>query len=106
METGAVDRGGGHTKIRPGRLIWDKAYSSGKIRTYLTDHHIGITIPRRRDESKGGPFNKTLYRLMNRIERFIHRIKHFRAIATRFDKSASSYQTLWIIAAIFLWLLV
>ncbi|MEW6116917.1 MAG: IS5/IS1182 family transposase, partial [Nitrospirota bacterium] len=30
--------------------------------------------------------------------------KHFRGLATRYDKRADSYKALWIIAAIFLWL--
>ncbi|MCK9264542.1 MAG: transposase, partial [Deltaproteobacteria bacterium] len=61
-------------------------------------------IPRKKNETRTGKFDKTIYKLRNRIERFINRMKHFRSLATRYDKSASSYRALWIIGAILLWL--
>ena len=36
-------------------------------------------------------FSKTLYRERNLIERFFNKIKHFRAIATRYDKLAINF---------------
>ncbi len=105
METGAVKKEGkGHPRIRPDRVIGDKAYSSRKIREFLRKHHIRITIPRRVNETRTGPFDKAIYRLRNRIERFINRMKQFRSIATRYDKSALSYRAMWIIGAILLWI--
>ena len=105
MEKGAIRKDGkGRPRLRPERVSGDKAYSSKKIREYLRKHHIRLTIPRKVNEKRTGPFNKTLYRLRNRIERFINRIKQFRSIATRYDKSALSYRAMWIIGAILLWL--
>lgn len=105
METGAVKRQGrGRPRIRPDRLSGDKAYSSGEIREYLRRHNIRITIPRKKNETSTGKFDKIIYKLRNRIERFINRMKHFRSLATRYDKSASSYRALWIIGAMLLWL--
>ncbi|HNR51535.1 MAG TPA: transposase, partial [Deltaproteobacteria bacterium] len=80
------------------------AYSSDEIREYLRNRHIRITIPRRINETRTGKFDKIIYRLRNRIERLINRMKHFRSLATRYDKSASSYRTLWIIGSMLLWL--
>ncbi len=106
MENGAVKKDGrGRPHLRPKGVAGDKGYSSGKIREFLRKHHIRITIPRKVNERRTGPFNKNLYRMRNRIERFINRIKQFRSIATRYDKSAQSYRAMWIIGAIFLWLL-
>lgn len=103
METGAVKREGrGRPKLRPDRMIGDKGYSSGKIREYLRKHHIRITIPRKANETRTGPFDKALYRMRNLIERYINRMKHFRSLATRYDKSASSYRALWTIGNILL----
>jgi transposase len=105
MENGAVKKDGkGRPRLRPERVAGDKAYSSAKIREFLRRHHIRITIPRKVNEKRTGPFDKTLYRLRNRIERFINRIKHFRSIATRYDKSALSYRAMWIVGAILLWI--
>ena len=61
MEQGAVKRvGRGRPKLRPKRVLGDKGYSSRKIRRYLKRRGIGYTIPRRRDETRTGPFNRTL----------------------------------------------
>ena len=105
MEAGAVKRcGPGRPKRRPYRVIGDKGYSSGKIRQYARQHGIRITIPRKQNESRTGPFDRVLYRLRNRIERLINRCKQFRRLATRDEKRAVNYKTMWVIAATILWL--
>lgn len=91
MEQGAVKRRGrGRPRVRPQRVLGDKAYSSRKIRQYLKRRGIGCTIPRRRDETRTGPFNRTLYKERTAIERLINRLKQFRRIATRYEKRATN----------------
>ena len=105
LEQGAVKRPGrGRPKRRPGRLIGDKAYGSRAIRGYLRSHGIRLTIPHKRDEHHTGPFDRTIYRLRNQVERLINRLKQFRRIATRYEKRAENYHTMLLIAAIVLWL--
>ena len=105
LEQGAVKRpGGGRPKRRPGRLVGDKAYSSGAIRRYVRRHGIRLTIPRKRDERRTGPFARAIYRLRNQVERLINRLKQYRRIATRYEKRAENYHTMVLIAAIMLWL--
>jgi len=105
MEQGAVKRmGRGRPKLRPQRLLGDKAYSSRKIRRYLKRRGIGYTIPRRCDETRTGPFNQALYKQRNCVERLINRLKQFRRVATRYEKRAVNFQAMIMIAAIRLWL--
>jgi transposase len=105
MEQGAVKRlGFGRPKLRPKRVVGDKAYSSGKIRRYLRRRGIRITIPRRRNERRTGPFSREFYRQRNRIERTINRLKQFRRVATRYEKRAENYLAMLMIAAITMWL--
>ncbi|HEX8219548.1 MAG TPA: IS5/IS1182 family transposase, partial [Chloroflexia bacterium] len=40
----------------------------------------------------------------NRVERLINRLKHYRRIATRYEKRADNYRAFLTIAAILLWL--
>lgn len=104
MASGAVKRGGpGRPKRRPRRLVGDKAYSSRQIRQYLRRQGIRSTIPRKSNEHRTGPFDRASYRQRNKIERLINRYKQFRRIATRYEKRAASYHTMWLIAAIILW---
>ena len=105
MASGAVKRRGpGRPKRRPQRVVGDKGYSSGKIRQYARQHGIRITIPRKQNECRKGPFNRALYRLRNRIERLVNRCKQFRRLATRYEKRAANYSAMWLIAAMVLWL--
>ncbi len=82
----------------------DKAYSSDDIRTYLRQRNMRYTIPRRTDERRQGPFDEASYRLRNRVERLINRLKQCRRIATRYEKRADNYLAMLHIAAILLWL--
>lgn len=105
MEQGAVKRTGrGRPKRRPHRVAGDKAYSSGTIRQYLRRHGIRVTIPRKQNEHRTGPFNRALYRLRARVECLINRLKQYRRLATRYDKCAVNYHAMWVIAATILWL--
>lgn len=105
MERGAVKRvGRGRPKRRPGRVAGDKAYSSRKIRGYLRQHGIRITIPHKHNECQCGPFDRAIYRLRERVERLINRLKQNRRLATRYEKCAENYRAMWLIAATLLWL--
>jgi transposase len=97
-------RRGGRPKLRPHRVVGDKAYSSKKIRHYLRQHGIRITIPRKKNECRTGPFDRALYRQRSWGERLINRLKQNRRLATRYEKCAANYRALWLIAATLLWL--
>jgi transposase len=105
MTSGAVKRTrGGRPKRRPRRVAGDKAYSSRTIRQYLRRHGIRITIPRKHNEARTGPFDRAIYRLRERVERLINRLKQHRRLATRYEKCAANYRAMWLIAATLLWL--
>lgn len=105
MEQGAVNRPGpGRPKQRPERVVGDKGYSSNDNRAYLRRRGIRYTIARRAHEQRTGPFDKTAYRMRNRVERLINRLKQFRRIATRYEKLAENYLAMLHIASILLWL--
>ena len=105
LEQGAVKRRGrGRPRLRPKRIVGDKGYSSRKIRAYLRRRGIRITIPRKTNERRTGPFNRAIYRERNRVERLINRLKQFRRLATRYEKRAAYHQAMWVIAATLLWL--
>jgi transposase len=105
MEQGAVKRAGrGRPKVRPKRVLGDKAYSSRKIRHYLKKRGIAYTIPRRSDETRTGPFNRAVYKKRNCVERTINRLKQFRRVATRYEKRAVNFLAMVTLASILLWL--
>lgn len=96
--------GRGRPRRRPRRVVGDKGYSSRKIRRYCRQRGMRVTIPRRANECRTGPFDRAIYRTRNLIERLVNRLKHFRRLATRYEKRADNYKAMWLIAAILLWL--
>ena len=105
LAEGAVRRPGrGRPRRRPRRVVGDKGYTGRAHRATLRRRGIRYTIPKRRAEHRSGPFDHASYRERNRVERLIGRCKHFRSLATRYDKRAASYRALWLIACIMLWL--
>jgi transposase len=58
-------------------------------------------MPNRRNPPAFSPF---LYRYRNLVERFFNKIKHYRAIATRYEKRAANYLALVKLASIRIWL--
>ena len=100
LEQGAVRRSGrGRPRVRPKRIVGDKAYTGRRYRAYCRRRGIRQTIPHQQQERRRGPFDHAAYRLRNRVERLINRCKQFRSLATRYDKRGDSYRTLWVLAA-------
>ena len=106
--------GPGRARTRPEHLLADKGYSSRDIRRYLRRRGIAHTIPERADQKAnrlrkgqagGRPpgFDRDLYKHRNVVERCFHRLKQWRGLATRYDKTRESYQAALTIASILLW---
>jgi transposase len=85
-------------------LLADRAYDSDALRKSMNDRGAWPNIkpmPRRKNIPA---FSAFLYRYRNLVERFFNKLKHFRAIATRFEKHAENYLALVKLAAIRIWL--
>jgi transposase len=105
----------GPARTRPGRVLGDKAYSNKTIRRRLRHQGIAVTIPEKTDQIRhrlrqgadgGRPyaFDRERYKLRNTVERAFSKLKHFRAVATRFDKREYMYYATVDIATIKIWL--
>lgn len=95
-------------------MIADKGYSSRGNRQLLAGRGIKVTIPERDDQkghrlrrgSDGGRpygFDAEIYRERNVVERCFSWLKHWRAIATRYDKKATNYLGALTVASLLLW---
>ena|ERR687897_3350028 len=85
-------------------LIADRAYDSDLLRQNMTARGVFANIKplaRRLDKPAFSPF---LYRSRNRVERFFNKLKHFRAVATRYEKHAANYLALVKLAATRIWM--
>ena len=85
-------------------LIPDRAYDSDAIRLALSQRGAWANVKpvsRRKNKPAFSPF---LYRFRNLVERFFNKLKHFRAVATRYEKLAANYLALVKLAATRIWL--
>jgi putative transposase len=90
--------------VPPGRsLAGDGAYDSDGLRRFLVERGTEPVIPNNPTRKRCHPFNEDAYRQRNLIERMFCRLKHWRRIATRYDKLASSFAAAVAIAAIIIW---
>ncbi len=86
-------------------LIADKAYDSDEIRDKARSKKIKPVIPRRKNsKKKNKDFDRHIYKSRHQIENLFARLKHFRGIATRFEKLARNFKAMLSIACMFIWL--
>ncbi len=85
-------------------LLGDKAYDADWIREWIETQGATANIPDKVNRKHRHCFSKTLYKERNRIERFFNRIKHFRRVATRFEKHALNFLAMIKLASIRIWL--
>lgn len=90
----------------PGTPIWtvgDRGYSSHALREAIRDLGSTPTIPTRRNEAPVA-WRDWIYRHRNRVERLWSRLKEWRCIATRYEKTAASFRGVLSFAAAFDWI--
>jgi transposase len=90
-----------HFEIAGSNILGDKAYGSQNIRDYITDQGARYTIPPKANVQQPWEVDWYLYKERHLIECFFNKLKHFRRIATRYDKLATSFLTFVYVASIF-----
>ena len=90
--------------INPAKLLGDKGYDSDEIRRDLAERGIEPVIPPRSNRKTPIEYDRDAYKRRNLIERCVNRLKQFRRIATRYEKTARAYLSMLCIAAAKLWI--
>ncbi|RYE89650.1 MAG: IS5 family transposase [Cytophagaceae bacterium] len=90
--------------LQPGKVLADTAYDSDENRAYCTQNGIEAVIPNRPNRLEPTPLDEDMYRDRNKIERFFGRLKQYRRLATRYDKTVISFLAFWHIGAMLDWL--
>lgn len=90
--------------LRPGKVLADTAYDSDENRAYCAEHGIEAVIPSHPGRVKPAEMDEEIYRDRNKIERFFGRLKQYRRLATRYEKTVVSFLAFWHVAAGLDWL--
>jgi len=70
----------------------------------MRQRHIRPVIPTRKDQPRQRNFDRAAYRLRNKVERLINRLKQARRIATRYEKRGDNYLAMIHVGMILLWM--
>jgi transposase len=85
--------------------IADKGYDSEEIRNLIREKGSIPLIPRKKNSKTGnGDMDWCLYKYRHLVENVFARLKHFRSIATRYDKLKRNYASMLAMACSYLWL--
>ena len=85
-------------------LLADTAYSAQSFREQLNKQSCEATIPFPKNSKNFMNYDKNLYQHRHVIECFFGKIKHFRRVFSRFEKTASSYLAFLHFVGVFIWL--
>jgi transposase len=88
----------------PSVILADKGYDTDAILAKLDAEGIAAVIPPKRNRKIQRVIDGHIYALRNLVERCFSKLKHNRRLATRYDKTATSFLGFVIISAIRLWL--
>jgi transposase len=85
-------------------LLADRAYDSDALRKSMADRGAWANVKPMPGRVNIPAFSPFLYRYRNLVERFFNKIKHFRAVATRFEKHDANYLAVVKLAAARIWM--
>ena len=85
-------------------LLADKGYDADYV--VEAAHAVGAAavIPPKSNRKIQREYDAELYKERNHIERLFNKMKHYRRIATRYDKTATSFLAFLYLAATLLWM--
>ncbi len=81
-----------------GAVVADKAYDSDLFITFIEQAGAQAVIPPKANRLEQGAYEENLYADRNKVERFFNRLKHYRRLATRYEKTARNFLAFWQLA--------
>jgi transposase len=85
-------------------LLGDKGYDADAIRAEIAAAGVEAIIPTKSNRRISIPHDRKKYRWRNLVERMFSKLKNWRRIATRYDKTRQSYLGFVALASIKLWI--
>lgn len=89
-----------HVELSGSNVLGDKAYGTVAIREYIAPEGATYTIPPKSNTLSPWGCDFHVYKERHLVECFFNKLKHFRRVATRYDKLATSFMAFIYVAAI------
>ncbi len=90
--------------LKADSVLGDKGYDSDPLRQKIKDQGGEPVIPPRKHRKIPIDCDYALYKERNAVERFFNKLKHFRRVATRYDKLLANFMGFVKLASIAIWL--
>jgi transposase len=72
-------------------VIGDKGFDSQKLVDFIEVHGGAAVIPSRKNCTERRDYDRDRYKDRNLVERFWNKVKHYRRVATRYEKTARNF---------------
>lgn len=86
-------------------VLADKGYDSDDFVAQIESLGAEAVIPSRKNRTAPRDHDAELYKDRNKVERFFGRIKHYRRVATRYEKTSRNYLAMLHLVSAMVWLL-
>jgi transposase len=85
-------------------FLADRGYDADAIRQEIAAAGVEAVIPAKANRSTPAPHDRAKYRRRNLVERLFNKLKNWRRVATRYDKTRESYLGFVALASVKLWI--
>jgi transposase len=92
------------TDIEFGTLLGDKGYDTDEILDFLKQRGATACIPPKSNRTEQHEYDRHLYKERNLVERFFNKLKQYRRLATRYEKTARNFLAMLNLVSLVIWL--
>ena len=85
-------------------VLADRAYDTDAIRTLLSEQKAVVVIPSKKNRRVKHAYDLTVYKERHLVECLFNKMKNYRRLATRYDKTASMFKAFLALISIRIWL--
>lgn len=72
-------------------VLADRGYDANSLIDSLRDGQVEVVIPSKKNRLEQRDIDKNLYKDRNKVERYFNKLKQYRRVATRYEKTAVSF---------------
>jgi len=92
------------SNVKADALLADKGYDTNEFRDWLKEQEIEAVIPPKSNRKEEISCDFWLYKERHAVECMFNKLKHYRRIATRYEKKAINYMGMLCFSSSLLWL--